>query len=59
MLGGELYAGTDVVDEHTVRVRFTQPYAPFLQAASTALLGFYSPKVLETKADHLKAGGPT
>ncbi|KQM36980.1 ABC transporter substrate-binding protein [Microbacterium sp. Leaf203] len=58
MLGGELYAGTDVVDEHTVRVRFTQPYAPFLQAASTALLGFYSPKVLETKADQLKAGGP-
>lgn len=58
MLGGELYAGTDVVDEHTVRVRFTQPYAPFLQAASTALLGFYSPAVLETKADQLKAGGP-
>lgn len=58
MLGGDLYAGTDVVDEHTVRVRFSQPYAPFLQAASTALLGFYSPAVLETKADQLKAGGP-
>ena len=40
MLGGDLYAGTDVVDENTVRVRFSQPYAPFLQAASTALLGF-------------------
>ncbi|MBT9607735.1 ABC transporter substrate-binding protein [Microbacterium sp.] len=58
MLGGDLYAGTDVVDENTVRVRFSQPYAPFLQAASTALLGFYSPKVLETSADQLKAGGP-
>ena len=58
MLGGELYLGTDVVDEHTVTVRFSQPYAPFLQAASTALLGFYSPKVLETSADQLKAGGP-
>lgn len=58
MLGGELYAGTDVVDEHTVRVRFSQPYAPFLQAASTALLGFYSPAVLSSKADQLKAGGP-
>ncbi len=58
MLGGDLYAGTDVVDEHTVRVRFTQPYAPFLQAASTALLGFYSPAVLSSKADQLKAGGP-
>lgn len=58
MLGGEFYAGTEVVDERTVRVRFTQAYAPFLQAASTALLGFYSPKVLETASDRLKAGGP-
>jgi peptide/nickel transport system substrate-binding protein len=58
MLGGEFYAGTEVVDDHTVRVSFTQPYAPFLQAASTALLGFYSPAVLEESADQLKAGGP-
>jgi peptide/nickel transport system substrate-binding protein len=58
MLGGDFYAGTEVVDDQTVRVSFTQPYAPFLQAASTALLGFYSPAVLETSADELKAGGP-
>ncbi|QMU98389.1 ABC transporter substrate-binding protein [Microbacterium esteraromaticum] len=58
MLGGELYAGTEVVGEHTVAVSFTQPYAPFLQAASTAQLGFWSPKVLETSADQLAAGGP-
>ncbi|BDV30755.1 ABC transporter substrate-binding protein [Microbacterium terricola] len=58
MLGGEFYAGTEVVDEHTVTVEFTQPYAPFLQAASTALLGFYSPAVLAESADELKAGGP-
>lgn len=58
MLGGEFYAGTEIVDEHTVRVSFTQPYSPFLQAASTALLGFYSPAVLESSADQLKAGGP-
>lgn len=58
MLGGELYAGTTVVDEHTVEVRFTQPYAPFLQAASTAQLGFWSPEVLKSSADQLKAGGP-
>ncbi|WP_127474795.1 ABC transporter substrate-binding protein [Microbacterium sulfonylureivorans] len=58
MLGGDFYAGTEVVDEHTVRVSFTQPYSPFLQAASTALLGFYSPAVLESSADELKAGGP-
>ncbi|MCR2826516.1 ABC transporter substrate-binding protein [Microbacterium sp. zg.Y909] len=58
MMGAEFYAGTDVVDDHTVRVDFTQAYAPFLQAASTAQLGFYSPAVLEESADRLKAGGP-
>lgn len=58
MLGADFYEGTTVVDEHTVEVKFTQPYAPFLQAASTAHLGFYSPKVLEESADQLKAGGP-
>lgn len=58
MLGGELYAGTEIIDDDTVEVRFSAPYAPFLQAASTALLGFWSPKVLESSADRLKAGGP-
>ncbi|MDQ0641872.1 ABC transporter substrate-binding protein [Microbacterium murale] len=58
MLGGDFYAGTEVIDEHTVEVSFTQPYAPFLQAASTPLLGFYSPAVLENSTDQLKAGGP-
>lgn len=58
MLGGDFYAGTEVVDEYTVRVSFTQPYAPFLAAASTALLGFYSPLALEESTETLKAGGP-
>ena len=58
MLGADFYAGTEVVDDHTVKVSFTQPYAPFLQAASTPQLGFYSPAVLEESADQLKAGGP-
>ncbi|MFD5225757.1 ABC transporter substrate-binding protein [Microbacterium sp. NPDC058342] len=58
MLGAELYAGTEVLGEHSVEVDFTAPYAPFLQAASTAQLGFWSPKVLEASADQLKAGGP-
>jgi len=58
MLGADFYAGTEVVDDYTVKVSFTQPYAPFLQAASTSLLGFYSPKVLAESADQLKAGGP-
>ncbi|WP_164233872.1 ABC transporter substrate-binding protein [Microbacterium hydrocarbonoxydans] len=58
MLGVDFYEGTEVVDEFTVKVTFTQPYAPFLQAASTPQLGFYSPKVLAESADELKAGGP-
>lgn len=58
MLGADFYEGTEVVDDHTVKVTFTQPYAPFLQAASTPQLGFYSPAVLAESADQLKAGGP-
>ena len=52
------YESTDVIDDYTVAVKFSQPYAPFLQAASTSLLGFYSPAVLEKSADKLKTGGP-
>lgn len=58
MMGADYYEGTEVVDDHTVTVRFTQPYAPFLQAASTPQLGFYSPAVLKESAGELKAGGP-
>ena len=58
MLGADFYESTNVIDEYTVEVKFTQPYSPFLQAASTANLGFYSPAVLEDSADQLKAGGP-
>lgn len=58
MLGADFYEGTEVLDEHTVKVSFSQPYAPFLQAVSTPQLGFYSPAVLKESADKLKAGGP-
>lgn len=58
MLGGENYAGTKVVDPRTVQVSFHEPYAPFLQAASTAQLGFWAPSVLAEHGDELKAGGP-
>ena len=59
MLGaGAAYVDTTVDDEYTVSVNFSTPYAPFLQAASTSLLGFYSPKVLAESADKLKTGGP-
>lgn len=57
MLGGELYKGTEVIDPSTVKVTFSQPYAPFLQAASTAQLGFYAPKVLAEHSADLAAGG--
>ncbi|TFD10523.1 ABC transporter substrate-binding protein [Cryobacterium sp. TMT1-2-2] len=55
---GGFYAGTEVIDEFTVRVNFSQPYAPFLQAVSTAKLGFYSPATLRDNAAQLSAGGP-
>ncbi len=58
MLGGENYDSTTVIDEHTVAVAFHEPYAPFLQAASTAQLGFWAPGVIAEHGDEIKAGGP-
>lgn len=52
------YLDTEVVDEFTVAVNFTRPFAPFLSAASTAMLGFWSPAILASKGDELKTGGP-
>ncbi|WP_175087728.1 ABC transporter substrate-binding protein [Candidatus Frankia nodulisporulans] len=52
------YTGTDVVDDSTVRVNFSSPFSPFLQGASTAYLGFYSPKALAANSSRLCAGGP-
>jgi peptide/nickel transport system substrate-binding protein len=51
------YTGTEVVDPQTVKVTFAKPFAPFLQAASTAYLGFYSPKALTANKSNLCAGG--
>ncbi|SOB84185.1 ABC transporter substrate-binding protein [Streptomyces sp. 1331.2] len=51
------YTGAEVVDPHTVRVSFSEPYVPFLQAAATPYLGIASPKSLAEKADQLCAGG--
>ncbi|MCU1412295.1 MAG: peptide transporter substrate-binding protein [Rhodoglobus sp.] len=58
LLGGADYAGTEVVDDDTVTVNFTRPFAAFLQGASTTYLGFYAPDVLASSADKLVAGGP-
>ncbi|MGW0857287.1 ABC transporter substrate-binding protein [Streptomyces sp. NPDC002690] len=52
------YTGTDVIDPRTVKVNFSKAFAPFLQAASTTYLGFYSPEALKAGAGKLAAGGP-
>ncbi|MFC0531504.1 ABC transporter substrate-binding protein [Phytohabitans kaempferiae] len=56
-LFGGAYTGTEVVDQHTAKVTFSRPFAPFLQAASTANLGIQSPKALAEFGDKLCAGG--
>lgn len=58
LLGGDAYAGTEVVDDRTVVVKLNRPFAPLLQGLSTAYLGFISPDVLASRADELAAGGP-
>jgi peptide/nickel transport system substrate-binding protein len=39
---GPIYDVTDVIDEYTVQVNFTEPYAPFLGGMTTAFLGIVS-----------------
>ncbi|WP_329499307.1 ABC transporter substrate-binding protein [Kitasatospora herbaricolor] len=51
------YTGTDVIDAHTVKVNFSEPFAPFLQAASTPYLGFYSPATIKENGTKLGSGG--
>ncbi len=52
------YTGTEVVDQYTAKIGFSAPSAPFLQAASTPYLGFYSPKTLQANADKLCSESP-
>lgn len=52
------YTGTTVVDDHTVKVSFSEAFAPFLQAASTSYLGFYSPAAIKKYGSKLGSGGP-
>ena len=42
------YERTEIVDEHTVRVHFTEPYAPFLTSLSTVYLAIVSPEAVST-----------
>ncbi|MDY6876380.1 MAG: ABC transporter substrate-binding protein [Chloroflexota bacterium] len=41
------YDHTEVVDDYTVKVHFTEPYAPFLDSVSQVYLAMASPKALE------------
>jgi peptide/nickel transport system substrate-binding protein len=41
------YDQTEVVDSYTVRIHFTQPYAPFLDSLSQVYLGMVSPTAVE------------
>lgn len=57
------YDHTEVVDDYTVEVHFTEPYAPFLDSASQVYLAMASPKALEEwgleqYADHQVGTGP-
>ncbi|GAA1522187.1 ABC transporter substrate-binding protein [Sphaerisporangium rubeum] len=50
------YEGITVSGPYEVKVRFSRPYVPFLQAASTTFLGIASPASLKAGADKLCAG---
>lgn len=50
------YASTDVVDEHTVTVKFTEPNAQFLQATSTLSLGIVSAETLTKTPEERNQG---
>ncbi|NYI72141.1 peptide/nickel transport system substrate-binding protein [Naumannella cuiyingiana] len=57
------YAGTDVVDELTARVRFREPNAQFLQASASHFLGLLAKSSLDTDpadrcAGNLVGSGP-
>jgi peptide/nickel transport system substrate-binding protein len=57
------YDHTEVIDDYTVAVHFTEPYAPFLDSASQVYLAMASPKALEEwgleqYAEHQVGTGP-
>ncbi|MFF8958282.1 ABC transporter substrate-binding protein [Streptomyces sp. NPDC014894] len=51
------YRNSEVLDEHRIRITFSEPSVPFLQAASTPYLGIASPASLARHKDELCAGG--
>ncbi|HUZ00962.1 MAG TPA: ABC transporter substrate-binding protein [Thermomicrobiaceae bacterium] len=49
---GAFYTGTDVVDDSTVTVHFSKPFAPFLGGLSTAFMGMVSPTAVKKYGDN-------
>jgi len=43
------YDHTEVVDDHTVKIHFTEPHAPFLDSASQVYLGMASPAAVRDR----------
>ena len=41
------YDRTEIVDDYTIKVHFTEPYAPFLDSASQVYLGIASPSAVQ------------
>ena len=52
------YVGATVVDPHTVRINFKDPYAPFLSYAAQGTLGMVSPKTTATQTPAQTARAP-
>src|SRR5699024_8049710 len=50
------YDGSEVVDERTVTVRFTEPNAQFLQATAVQSLSILAPATLELDPEQVAAG---
>lgn len=49
-LGG-FYDHAEVVDEHTVQIHLSAPFAPFLSTISQSYFGLQSPTALQTRTD--------
>lgn len=45
------YSGTEIINDHEVMVKFSQPYAPFLDSAASPLLGIISPTAFKRVGD--------
>ncbi|MBD9388538.1 ABC transporter substrate-binding protein [Agrobacterium sp. AGB01] len=50
------YAGSDIVDDHTIKIKFSHPAGHFLTAASSAWLALYSDATLARSAEERCAG---